>query len=323
MFGIVISTVILIIVTYTTILSAEDSTFPRLHIDQSSVISPEMLSLLLIGKQRNDKEAIYNLGLLHQYGLAMPKNISLAFENFKLAADLGLVDAQTACGVLLLQHNDLGSIQLARKYLTSAADANDANAQLILAKHYLQMQQDRSILTSQELIKVREYLDLASRSDSNQAEAYHYLGLMYEYGLGTTQDFLRAMEFYKLAVDLKSSESMYNLALMYAYGRGTPQDFSRAGSLFHAAALAGHAPSMYYLGVMRTYGYGVEVDYHKALEWFQKAMKADDVRILQKASDSLKEIETRLEEARIHKENIGNMYPKVALDENGMPVDIT
>lgn len=46
---------------------------------------------------------IYFLGLLKLYGIALTKNEEAAAEYFKQAADLGLADAQTAYGIMLVQ----------------------------------------------------------------------------------------------------------------------------------------------------------------------------------------------------------------------------
>ena len=304
------------------VLESADQTSLKLDINSTSVISSEMLSAILTGRQRMDRDAIYYLGLLYKYGLSMPRSISLALDNFKLAADLGHTEAQTACGVILLQNAELQNSEIAREYLVSAADANDAHAQLILAKHYLEINEHtRSTKSNSELNDALKYLHLATNAEWTRAEALHYLGVMSEYGIGTTQNFERAAEYYKLAVDLKSKESLYNLALMYAYGRGISQDFARAGSLFMTAAQANHAPSMYYLGIMRAYGYGVEIDYHKARDWFQKAVAADDERVLQRAAASLREIDGHLAQASEYTEGVGNLYPRVEImDENGMPI---
>ena len=278
------------------------------------------MSIILIGRQKKDRDAIYYLGLLYSYGLSLPKNVSLALDNFKLAADLGHIEAQTACGVLLLDRTEFQNMDLAIKYLTSAADADDANAQLILAKHYLERNEHVPKRSFSELIDAMRYFHLAANAEWTRAEALYYLGIMSEYGIGTTQNFERAVEYYKLSVDLKFIESMYNLALMYSYGRGLPQDFARAGSLFMTAAQANHAPSMYYLGIMRAYGYGVEVDYHRAREWFQKAAAADDERVLRKAADSLREIDDFLARAKEYTEKIGNLYPRVEIHDGiGVP----
>ncbi len=95
---------------------------------------------------------------------------------------------------------------------------------------------------------------------------------MAEYGLGGPEDFGEAVHHYEKAIELQHAESMYNLALMYAYGRGVAQDYMKAAQLFDTAAQQHkHPAAFYFLGLMHTHGHGVELDYHQALRNFKLA----------------------------------------------------
>jgi TPR repeat protein len=269
----------------------------ELFITQDSRVTAEELSLVLKGKSKGHKESIYYLGLLYLYGLAVPKDIELAKDNFRSAAALGHVEAHTAFAVLLL--NDSSSVTehsaLAVEYLTRAADSNDTNAQLLLAKALIGQYET----SKDKAAPILNYLTGAALASPTKAEAHHYLGVVYEYGIGVDQSLTTAIEHYKLSADLSFVESMYNLALMYAYGRGTEQSFGRSGSLLVAAAAAHHGPSMYYLGIMKAYGYGCEVDYVEAARWFRKAASTDDARIYDKAEESARSLEALILQARL------------------------
>jgi hypothetical protein len=136
-------------------------------------------------------------------------------------------------------------------------------------------------------------------ADEGIVQAQHNLALMYEYGMGIRQDFVKATELYKRAAEQNYVESMYNLALMYAYGRpGFPQDYQRARSLFDAGARMNHAPSMYYIGIYKTYGYGCQINYEQAINWFERAASLDDYRISSKAAANAKELREMVDMAR-------------------------
>ena len=147
-------------------------------------------------------------------------------------------------------------------------------------------------------------------ADRHIPHAEHYVGLMYEYGLGVAQSFVKAAEFYRRGAEQKYIESMYNLALLYLYGRGFPQNFARALSLFDQAALSDHAPSAYYMGIMKMYGYSCEPDYEEALHWFEKAYVLDDPRISESAEKSFRELAFMISEANEINDERRNMYMK-------------
>ena len=66
-------------------------------------ISHDNLQRIIKGAQDGNRDNIYFLGLLKMYGIALSKNEHAATEYFHQAADLGLADAQTAYGIMLVQ----------------------------------------------------------------------------------------------------------------------------------------------------------------------------------------------------------------------------
>jgi TPR repeat protein len=72
----------------------------------SSSISHDNLQKIINGVQNGNKENIYYYGLLKLYGISVTKNITVAEENFQRAALLGLKEAATAYGMILLTSKD-------------------------------------------------------------------------------------------------------------------------------------------------------------------------------------------------------------------------
>ena len=100
------------------------------------------------------------------------------------------------------------------------------------------------------------------------------------------QNFRKAMKYYKEAYNLQPSfQSSYNIALIYSYGRGISQNFVRALEWFRkGAVIFKHAPSMRYLGILALQnGYGVSQngvpDYKKGLEWLNQCVKVCQILI--------------------------------------------
>lgn len=104
----------------------------------------------------------------------------------------------------------------------------------------------------------------------------HYLGMMYESGIGVPVDYNMARDLYIEASRERLPDSMYNLALMYAHGRGVGQNYLEAVRLLNTAASEHkHPAAALALALMRVHGLGVEVDYGDAFKWLELAMKGE------------------------------------------------
>ena len=82
-----------------------------------------------------------------------------------------------------------------------------------------------------------EYGPLAEQGN---AEAQHHIGLMYEEGLGTSQDYAEAAKWFRKAADQGYPNAQYSLALMYSRGMGVSEDHALAHMWWTLAAEKGH-----------------------------------------------------------------------------------
>ena len=80
------------------------------------------------------------------------------------------------------------------------------------------------------------------------ADSLGLLGWSYEYGIGTEQDYARAVEYYRCAAEKGNASSMNNLAEMLANGRGGPRNFEQAMFWYQRAAEAGSVCALYNMG---------------------------------------------------------------------------
>ena len=65
-------------------------------------------------------------------------------------------------------------------------------------------------------------------ADQGNADAQLNLGLMYEYGKGTEEDYTQAVRWYRKAAEQGDTIAQLNLAVMYKYGTGVNEDFSQS-----------------------------------------------------------------------------------------------
>ena len=70
-------------------------------------------------------------------------------------------------------------------------------------------------------------------------QAEFSLGVMHGLGLGTQQDYVESVRWYRLAAERGHLQAQSNLGFMYGTGRGVPQDFVRALAWYSVSAAAG------------------------------------------------------------------------------------
>lgn len=128
---------------------------------------------------------------------------------------------------------------------------------------------------------LNEWMALAEKND---AAAMRNIGHLYRRGLGTEQNYERAMHWYKRASEFGFERAQANVASMYLRGQGVDQDYVQAAEWFTKAARNGHVIAQYNLGLMYENGKGVEKSVSKALAWYNLAAKAGHRKALDKLS---------------------------------------
>ena len=109
-----------------------------------------------------------------------------------------------------------------------------------------------------------EFLRLAEAGD---AKAQDYLGWMYRNGVGITQNYDKAVMWYRKAAEQGETNALFNLGKMYEEGFGVQQDYAEAFKWYHAAAKSGQVHAQFNLAEMYLDGIGVEQDYVQAYAW--------------------------------------------------------
>ena len=116
------------------------------------------------------------------------------------------------------------------------------------------------------------WLPLAQAGD---VSAQYSLGKLYEKGDGVvSEDFVKAVSWYKLAAAQGLPQAQNDLALMYAQGRGGPADLEQATKLWRQAAEQNYPWAQFNLGIALFRGQGVAPDQAAAAVWFERAAEA-------------------------------------------------
>ncbi|MCH7499255.1 MAG: sel1 repeat family protein [Nitrospinae bacterium] len=131
------------------------------------------------------------------------------------------------------------------------------------------------------------------------ADAQYNLGLMYDNGLGVTQDYVEAVKWYKKAAEQGEAIAQYNLGNMYENGEGVRQDYAEAVKWFRMAAEQGYAGGQSNLGVMYGHGRGVRQDYVQAYKWFSLSALRSQGSVFDYSLSNRNFIEKRMTQAQV------------------------
>jgi TPR repeat protein len=114
--------------------------------------------------------------------------------------------------------------------------------------------------------------DLFRQAAKNgSAEAADYLGILYEFGLGTQPDCKEAKTWFQQGAKANSSNAMDHLGLLFEHGCGVKLDNAEAKRWFEKSSQLGNADAMDNLGWMYANNLGVPTDYQQAMKYFQEA----------------------------------------------------
>lgn len=114
---------------------------------------------------------------------------------------------------------------------------------------------------------------LRKAATKGDLRAQNNLGYLFEHGLGITQDYIQALQWYSRAAEGGLADAQYNLATLYHYGRGVAQNHKAAYEWYLQAAGAGFADAQYMMGESLRMGWGTSKDGISALSWYLKAAK--------------------------------------------------
>ena len=92
-------------------------------------------------------------------------------------------------------------------------------------------------------------LELVTQAEEGNAQAQYKLGSYYYSGHGVTQDYDRAVMWWKRAAEQGVADAQCNLGVCYKFGRGVAQDYAEAAKWYRMAVEQGNAEGQYNLGL--------------------------------------------------------------------------
>ncbi|MEC7641700.1 MAG: SEL1-like repeat protein, partial [Nitrospinota bacterium] len=234
-------------------------------------------------------EAQINLGMMFEKGKGVSQDYKEAVRWYQLAADQGLTKAQEKLKLLLndkARENTQENIQeKTQENIQENTQENSMGSDAITSRRISGSGHDNlsasdRFYTALDAFNKEEfniaYQLFLELSDQGFAEAQVNLGLMYEKGKGTPQDYKEAVKLYQLAADQGLIKAQYNLGLMYANGYGVAKNPMEAIKWYRLAAEQGLIKAQTTLGFIYEKGDGVAQNYQKAAKWHKLAAEQGD-----------------------------------------------
>lgn len=141
--------------------------------------------------------------------------------------------------------------------------------------------------TSQNFLKANEWLSKAAAKGNTDAMVQ--LASMYEDGEGVKKDATKAVAWLKKAADKGNTEAIVELGGIYEDGELVPKNQPEALKYYRMAADKGSSEGMISVGLAYMEGKGVKADQAQALGWLQKAVDKGDPSALRYLADYYEE----------------------------------
>jgi len=193
-----------------------------------------------------DSAGLYDLGKAHYQGRGVPKDDAKALEYFKMAAEQGNAEAANAIGSFYLIGLTVPKDDhLAAEWFGKGAENGSALAKMNLARLYVEERgglsgKDKGLTLMQEAAAM------------NLPDAQAYLADYYYFGIDGFLEADRAKAFPHADAAAKGgiATAMNMLGLMKQFGTGTSMDLAEAEKWFRKAALLGNPKAQTNIGFL-------------------------------------------------------------------------
>lgn len=242
--------------------------------------------------ERNDGNALYNLGWVHQHGLGVPADRALAVRHYSRAAiaghggavkalsrlaEQGDADIMAFLGVIFLEGKGVSQDGwLGREWIQRAALMGHAQAEKLAREvppvptggGREEYQKGMDLNFSNPVQSRQWYVKAAGKGHLLATDA---MGDSYVNGQGVPQDYELARLWFSRSARAGSGYGQQNYGGLLLEGLGGPADAASAVFWFQRAAEQGNSKATWALGKMYHVGAGVPKDRDMAIQWYEVA----------------------------------------------------
>ncbi|MGX2956511.1 tetratricopeptide repeat protein [Ursidibacter arcticus] len=163
--------------------------------------------------QQNEPIALYQLGVMHEFGRGVEKDGKEAFKWYLKSAELGERDAQSRVAFAYYKGEWVAKDDKQAFYWFKKVTEQGLYYDMLGIFYF------HGIGTERNDEKAFENFIKAYQQQPQKASLQEQLGIMYEFGLGTNEDVHRAFDFYRQAAEQGKAYSQYRLAYFYEMGK--------------------------------------------------------------------------------------------------------
>ena len=117
-------------------------------------------------------------------------------------------------------------------------------------------------------------------TEKEDPEAMYLLGTLFDQGVGVSQNYEKAFDWYERAAARGHAEAMNCLGVFYTLGDGVPKNYAEALTWYGEAVKHGSVSAMNNIATLYYHGLGVERSYEQAAAWLQLAANKGSVRAM-------------------------------------------
>lgn len=194
----------------------------------------ENIETIKVLAQKGDADALNNLGICYEYGLAgFPQSDAEAAKWFMKAAELGQSIAQVNLAYCYEKGRGVDqNYEKAFEWYYKAAKQGDDEAQTAVG---IFLQHGKGI--KRNYVEAFEWFTKAAEQGNDRAHLH--LGAFYYDGLGVKRNYKIAVKFFKIAAEQGSVYAQFNLGLCYERGHGVTKNYKKALEWYRKAAEQG------------------------------------------------------------------------------------
>jgi TPR repeat protein len=235
--------------------------------------------------EKEHEDACYRLGQLYQYGNGVELDYLKAYQSYKKASDMGHVEAHKILNITL-KSRIMSNVDTEKNSLDpSSHEYQNSLLMCACVSEHGDTEVQFQVGFAYEHIDSEPNYDEAHKwysmaAERSHGEAIYHLGLLYEEGLGVSQDYQKVNELYERANQQNSDDALYRLGTLYHHGKGIEADLKKAVDYYKRAAEQGNPKYQCELGRLYEDGKLVEKNLLETLKWYTKAYLQgyDDIR---------------------------------------------
>ena len=249
--------------------SKYSSLVKEIHYQIKEKFSKLVIDSDYLNRIRNKHEQ-YIFGIFYDMGIGVIKDISKAFEFWKLSADQGLALAE--CTIAFCYSEGYGVIQndeLALEYYRRSAQNDFSIAQCLLGAKYFN---GEGVETNEQ--EAFRLIELAG--NKGYLDGLYLLGTYYYYGRIIKRDRVKALKIFQSVNEKDNLDANYMLSLYYLQDSNDSFKSIKGFELLQDSYTYKHTnEASYLLGICYEYGLGVTINQKKGYCLYTEALDSE------------------------------------------------